>query len=107
MPLYVYECDKCEDQHHETHTMQEDPKIKCPKCGGPCFRAIQPVQGYVRGNCYLNKKDCKQQSQLALIKDDDPYKQHRVPGEAEDLVNKVKRGDRKKKIVPISGLKKS
>ena len=106
MPQYVYECDECGDSHFEIHSMKKNPKIKCPKCESSCFRAIQPVQGFVKGNCYLNKKDCKQQANLALLKDNDPYARHRVPGEKDDLISRVKKGDRKKKSVPISGLKK-
>jgi len=106
MPLYTYECEKCENTHHEIHSMKKDPKIKCPKCGSACFRAIQPVHGYVRGNCYLNKKECKSQASMALLNDHDPYAKHRQPGERDDLINKIKKGDRKKKSVAISGLKK-
>jgi len=106
MPLYVYECDDCENQHDELHGMKEVPKIKCPQCGGGCYKVIQPIQGIIKGNCYLNKKDCKQQANLALMKEHDPYASSRVPGEAEDLINKIKRGNRKKIIVPISGTKK-
>lgn len=106
MPQYVYECEKCGNSHLEIHSMSEDPKIKCPECKSPCFRAIQPVHGYVRGNCYMNKKDCKKQANLALLKDDDPYAKHRVPGERDDLIGKIKNSDKNKKSVPISGLKK-
>jgi len=106
MPQYIYECDKCEDQHHEIHNMQEDPKVKCPECGGGCFRVIQPVEGYVRGNCYLNKKDCKKQSNMALLKDDDPYGTHRAPGETDDMISKIKHGGKGKKMIPVNGLKK-
>lgn len=106
MPQYLYECDSCGDQHHEIHGMTEDPKIKCPECKCDCYRVIHPVQGFVKGNCYLNKKDCKKQANLSLLQDNDPYTRHRVPGEKDDLINKIKNGDKKKKSVAISGLKK-
>ena len=106
MPQYVYGCEECGDEHYEIHSMQEDPEIKCPECGSKCSRVIQPVQGYVRGNCYLNKKDCKQQANMALLQDNDPYAKHRVPGERDDLINKIKNSGKNKKSVPISGLKK-
>lgn len=106
MPRYIYECKKCENQHQEIHGMSENPKIKCPECKGDCYRAIQPVNGFVRGNCYLNKKDCKKQSNLALLRDSDPYSKHRVPGETDDMINKIKHGGKGKKTVPINGLKK-
>lgn len=104
MPQYIYECEKCGDSHREIHGMTKNPKIKCPKCQSKCFRAIQPVQGYVRGSCYLNKTDCKKQAMLSKLKDDDPYTKHRIPGETDDLINKIKKG-KKSKPVSVNGLK--
>jgi len=106
MPHYVYECEECEDTHSEVHSIQEDPEIKCPKCNKKCFRVIHPVTSLVRGNCYKNKKDCKKQATLSTLQDADPYKNHRVPGEKEDLINKLKNSGKNKVSVPVSGQKK-
>lgn len=96
MPQYMYECDQCGESHTEIHKMTEDPDIICPECNVKCFRAIQPVQGFVKGNCYLDKKGCKKAAELATLTDDDPYKQHRQPGETDDLVSKIKNRDKHK-----------
>ena len=104
---YIYECEECGDSHSETHNMNEDPKILCPKCKKLCFRAIQPVTGYVRGNCYLDKPGCKKAMNIATLKDNDPYGGHRQPGEVDDLVTKIKHGDKGKISVGVNGTKKS
>lgn len=106
MPQYMYECEKCSNSHYEIHSMSEDPIITCQKCGGECFRAIQPVNGYVRGSCYLNKNDCKKQATLHTLKENDPYARHRQPGEKDDLISKMKNGGKNKKSVSVNGLKK-
>ena len=105
MPQYVYECEECGDAHFEIHSIKDDPEIKCPKCDAPCFRVIQPVHGYVKGNCYLNRSECKKQANLSLLQDDDPYSRHRQPGEKDELISKIKKG-KKGKPIQINGLNK-
>ena len=102
MPQYIYECEKCGDSHLEIHSMKEDPQIKCPKCKTICFRAVQPVRALVKGNCYLNKKDCKKQAAMATLQDNDPYKKFRQPGEKEDLISKIKNSGKKRKSFKMS-----
>ena len=102
----MYECEKCGDTHSEVHGMKDDPIIKCPKCKEECFRVIHPITAYVKGNCYKNKNDCKQQAVLSTLQDADPYANHRVPGEREDLVNKLKNAGKNKVTIPINGQKK-
>lgn len=102
MPRYVYECEKCEHSHTEIHGMKDDPKIKCSKCQGACFRVVQPVRALVRGNCYFNKKDCKTQSTIATLKENDPYAKHRVPGEKEDMITKIRNKGKSKKMFKMS-----
>jgi putative FmdB family regulatory protein len=106
MPQYVYECEECGDTHQEIHSIREDPEILCPECGTKCFRVIQPVTGYVRGNCYLKKGDCKKAAEIATLQDNDPYGRHRVPGEKDELINKLKNSGKNKKTIVINGNKK-
>lgn len=91
MPTYTYECEKCGQTQSQIHSMKDDPEIICPKCKTKCFRVIQPVYGYVKGNCYFNKKDCKKQATLATLKECDPYKKCRQPGETDELISRLKR----------------
>jgi len=103
--LYLYECEKCGHQQSEMHGMSEDPKIKCEECNKKCFRVIQPVEINVRGNCYLNKKDCKKQANLALMQENDPYAKHRVPGERDDLISKIKNKDKNRVMAAVKSHK--
>jgi putative FmdB family regulatory protein len=107
MPLYLYECDSCGKQKDEVHGMTDNPNIKCDSCGEKCFKVIQPVQGFVRGNCYNNKADCKKAATLSTLQEADPYARHRVPGETEDLINKIKNKDKNSKSYAVNGTKKS
>ena len=103
MPQYVYECEKCGDSHTVIHGMKEDPRVPCTvaKCTGTCFRVIQPVRALVRGNCYLNKADCKRQAALSNLKEHDPYSKFRQPGEKEELISNLKHGNKKKKVFKV------
>jgi putative FmdB family regulatory protein len=42
MPVYEYQCDKCEREVTVTLTISEHDKgpIKCPKCGGKALRPL-------------------------------------------------------------------
>lgn len=106
MPRYTYGCNECDNEHEEIHSIKDDPKIICPKCGSTCSRLIGKVYGYIKGNCYLNKKDAKIQKTLSTLQDADPYAKLRQPGEAEDLANKIKNKSKNKKTVQINGSKK-
>ena len=101
MPRYVYECQKCGSSHDEFHSMSEDPLIKCSKCKAKCFRAIQPIRPLIRGNCYLNKTDCKAQAALSTLQDSDPYARHRQPGEKDELISQLKNKNKAKKSIKV------
>lgn len=105
MPNYLYECEKCGATQNIIHSIKEDLDVKC-ECGSPCFRVLCPPEINVRGSCYMNKKDCKTQAAISTLKDADPYQTHRLPGETDDIINKLKRGDRKKVSAQVNGLKK-
>lgn len=78
----------------EQHGMNDKPQIKCPVCG---IAAVMTWHGteptfYIRGNCYLNKGDCRRQMDLHLLETgNDPYKKYRKPGETDDLKSKLKK----------------
>lgn len=38
MPLYEYECEKCEHRFEKIENVSASPKKKCPKCGGKARR---------------------------------------------------------------------
>jgi hypothetical protein len=81
----------------EQHGMNSRPYIKCPVCGSSAERTWYGTKqfGYIRGNCYLNKADCKRQMDLNLLETgNDPYGYMRQSGEVDDLKQRLK----KKKI---------
>ena len=40
MPIYEYTCKKCEAVIEKIHGMNENPRVKCEKCGGTAQRKI-------------------------------------------------------------------
>jgi hypothetical protein len=79
------------------HGMNETPTIKCPVCSKNAVKTLYGANltTWVRGNCYLNRKDCKRQMDLRLLEsNNDPYKSSRQSGEVDELKNTL----RKKKI---------
>jgi putative FmdB family regulatory protein len=40
MPTYDYVCDACEHQFELFHSMKDEPKRKCPKCGRQKLRRL-------------------------------------------------------------------
>jgi len=76
------------------HGINEDPKLTCPLCNSEARRSWYGIklQTFVRGNCYLNKDDCRRQMDLRLLEaGQDPYKHMRQPGEVDDLKSKLKK----------------
>lgn len=78
----------------EQHGMNDTPCIKCPVCGNVAIRTWHGVslKGYTKGNCYLNRDDCKRHMDLRLLESgNDPYKHMRQPGETDDLTQRLKK----------------
>jgi hypothetical protein len=85
----------------ERHGMQETPEYKCPACGEKAVVSSHGVDvtGFIRGNCYLNRKDAKKQMDIRLLETgNDPYGHMRQPGEV-DHIKKTLRGKNKEKKV--------
>jgi putative FmdB family regulatory protein len=47
MPTYSYQCKRCGHIHDLFHGISERPRVKCPKCGGPCVRLIGTGAGVI------------------------------------------------------------
>lgn len=81
----------------ERFGMEEIPEVKCPVCSGIAERTWHGTkqEGWIRGQCYLNRADAKRQMDIRLLEtNNDPYKSMRQPGEVDDLKSRL----RKKKI---------
>jgi hypothetical protein len=82
---------------------EEQEAMVCPRCkGSNTIRTYEgyDVVGYIRGNGYLDKAGCKRDMNVFTLtekdkdtgKSLDPYDHMRQPGEADDLVTKIRKG---------------
>ena len=79
---------------YETHGMFEEVDIKCPVCKEKATKLIGNVIHYFPGNCYLNKEECRRQMNIHKLTHDDPYGYMRPEGDKEQLLKKLKRGNK-------------
>jgi hypothetical protein len=79
-----------------SHGIQEDPEISCLNCSGKTRKVIRSVNSYFKGNCYLDIASCKREMNIHKLQNDDPYGHMRQPGEKDDLISKLKRGNKAK-----------
>jgi len=47
MPTYRYECGRCHAVHEVFHSISDEPKTKCPDCGGKLTRLIGSGGGVI------------------------------------------------------------
>lgn len=78
------------------HGMFDEVDIKCPVCEGTTRKVMCAVPSYVRGNCYLDVEGCRRDMNLYKLQNNDPYDYMRQPGEKEELIAKIKRGNKAK-----------
>ncbi len=75
-------------------TMADKPSHPaCPKCSGVKTNSTvteNSGQGYIRGNCYLDKTGAKRDQSVYKLKNEDPYGHMRVSGEVDHMVAKFK-----------------
>jgi hypothetical protein len=118
MPTYHYLCLDCQKQAESvkgseligtemwevvfetSHRMEPTKKElrqarECPRCGG--YNTEQTMFGvdiavaYIRGNGYLDQVGRRRDMHLHKLKTEDPYAEHRTPGEVDDLEVRLKR----------------
>ena len=59
MPLFDYQCRKCNHIFEHEHHLGEEPQVKCPVCKGTAKKLISPVGVMFKGSgfyCTDNKK---------------------------------------------------
>lgn len=80
---------------------------QCPRCKGHnCHKSFNNlnISGYVRGYGWMDKAGAQRDMNLYKLEKDDPYKQHRVAGEADDIATKLRKAGKhnpKSKYVDI------
>ena len=52
MPTYDYCCQNCNEIQEELHSMNEQPEIKCKKCGSICKRVISAAAFTIKGESW-------------------------------------------------------
>jgi predicted nucleic acid-binding Zn ribbon protein len=97
---YDYVCNDCSEEDtwfcfEVNYPMDKKPKkVKCPECNGvnteQMYLSVPIV--YTRGYGWLDVKGRRRDLSLWQLKNDDPYKSMRQPGEASDLADKLRRG---------------
>lgn len=55
MPLYVYNCDKCDYDKDVRHSMQETPKIECKECDSIMKKVIRGTNFQLKGKGWFGK----------------------------------------------------
>ena len=55
MPIYEYECNKCNEIFEIFHKIDEECKVACPKCLGPARKLISATNFVLKGSgFYVN-----------------------------------------------------
>lgn len=54
MPIYVYSCDKCEENKEIQRGMSDPELDKCPDCGGKITRVYTPTGIQFRGKGFYS-----------------------------------------------------
>lgn len=50
MPIYEYECQKCEKVHEVMQKFTDPPQTKCPDCGGPITKIMSRTSFQLKGS---------------------------------------------------------
>ena len=50
MPIYEYQCNKCNEVFEIFHKIDEECKVACPKCLGPAKKLISASNFVLRGS---------------------------------------------------------
>ena len=86
MPIYEYQCTRCNEVFEIFHKIDEDGKVTCPKCLKPAKKLISATNFVLRGSgFYVN---------------DYPSKSRKKPGQKKDRAGRVKKKRQRKRRIP-------
>lgn len=64
MPIYEYQCSKCNEVFEIFHKIDEDCKVACPKCLGPAKKLISATNFVLKGSgFYVNDYPSKSRAE--------------------------------------------
>lgn len=74
-----------------SHSIMEDPVIKCPICAVVSSRTLAgcKISGYIKGNGYLDKAGVRREMNRRTLIEADPYASIRPDGDKEDMLKKI------------------
>jgi putative FmdB family regulatory protein len=49
MPIYEYQCEKCENQFEMLQKITAEPLKECPECGGPVHKLVSSTSFILKG----------------------------------------------------------
>ena len=78
MPIYEYQCDRCNEVFEIFHKIDEDCKVACPKCLGPAKKLISAPNFILKGSgFYVNDYPSKSREKGRSI--DSKITKHQAP----------------------------
>lgn len=97
LPLELLEREVIFETFHSMNPTAEELQSACicPRCNSTnCSKVFHDMQvhAYTRGYGYLDKAGCHRDMNRFKLKQEDPYKQYREPGEADHIQNKLDKG---------------
>lgn len=58
MPVYEYNCEKCNHQFELRQKFSDQPASECPKCGGQVKKMISAAAFSLKGNGWFSEGYC-------------------------------------------------
>jgi hypothetical protein len=117
---YIYICLDCEQKAIQAGINEQSPEypasvlyetshpmmpteadlksaVICPRCLSPRGEKSffeYNIQCYIRGNGFLDKAGTKRDMNIHTITKNDPFAEHRVPGEVDQVVSDLRKADK-------------
>ena len=63
MPIYEYECQKCNLKFELSKKVGDQVEVYCPKCRGQARRIFSSIPSFFRGTRWVGERKQKQDSQ--------------------------------------------
>ncbi len=94
--LDLYESLVLFETSHSMNPTEEElaEAVICPRCQSTnCEKTLHgyQVHSYTLGYGYCDKAGAKRDMDIYTLKNDDPYKEHRVEGEVEEIENRIRK----------------